>query len=198
MSDPDLQQAFCNALLRFEELAREFTRENLELERVVLHSGQAGSGRAANTFKVPESTMTRQEVWRVKFLLLDIVYGEPSSAMTRITSDLTSSRGYLYNVWNLVLHLKNTEFDGPRPSAGTIEAVHAAIAAYGLGQFKPNVTKCLALWTGVPEAERALLSGDVTNALNGVIARLRALEASFSDVEYNTWALVHRNGSAAR
>ncbi|MFB7057441.1 hypothetical protein ACFCXT_30530 [Streptomyces vinaceus] len=192
--DHDIRAAFSSSLFRFEQLAREFTDESLGLERMVLHSQEPGQNASTHTFRAPESTMTRQEIWRVKFLLLDILYGEPSSAMTRISCDLTSDHGQLRPAWDLAHRFHDAQYTGSRYPVRTADVVHGAVASYGLDCFRPNLAKCLALWTGLPSSERALLSADVTGVLDAVITRLHALEASYSAVEDSSWALVRYEG----
>ncbi|WP_405497504.1 hypothetical protein [Streptomyces sp. NBC_00096] len=188
------QGAFCTALFRFEELSREFTADSLRLERIVLRTGVA-HGESGDTFQAPEATLNRGEIWRTKFLLLDICYGEPTGTVTRITGDLTHAQGRLHRAWELALQARASGFRGPLP-LDSVDDVHRTVAAYGLESFRPNMAKCRALWGGLPASERALLSSDVTTVMAAVTERLNALESAFSAVEHSAWVLQTAEHSA--
>ncbi|WP_455402938.1 hypothetical protein [Streptomyces bambusae] len=190
----EAQAAFCRELFRFEEVAREFTADNLHLERIVLRT-KGSDGSVENTFSAPEATLGRGEVWRVKFLLLDIAYGEPTCAVTRISTDLTGERGRLHPAWRLALHARESGFREPLP-LGAVDGAHAAVVAYGLECFRPNLAKCRALWGSLPASERALLSADVAEVMTAVCERLNALEGAFSAVEHASWVLQTAEHSA--
>ncbi|MFE9560018.1 hypothetical protein ACFYM0_02770 [Streptomyces sp. NPDC006487] len=185
MSAAEPRWAFSEAVLRFGELVHAFTADNLRLERIVLRT-KAEQGAIADTFSTPEQTVGHQEVWRVKFLLLDIVYGEPSSAITRITTDLTGDRGRLRPAWDLALRIREGAYGFP---TSDVDHAHRAVSEYGLELFRPNMAKCRALWNSLPAEERARLSPDVTDVMAAVSERLNAMESAFSALEHGSWVL---------
>ncbi|MEV7417070.1 hypothetical protein [Streptomyces sp. NPDC089919] len=181
----ELRTVFCESLFRFMDLAHGFTADNLRLEELVLHCRTDGQEAPAPTFNTPESTLGHDESRRVKFLLLDIVYGEPTSAVIRIPADLTGDRGRLRAAWELALGIR----DGAPTPAGATDLAQRAVAEYAVEVFRPNLARCRALWNGLPAPERALLSSDVTDVMAEVTARLNALESAFSAVDHGCWAL---------
>ncbi|MFI8105913.1 hypothetical protein [Streptomyces sp. NPDC086023] len=178
--------AFRDALVRFEELARTCTADSLRMEDLVLRAGRAAPEATTHPFHAAGSAQDRHEVRRVTLLLLDILYGEPMSAVTRITTDLTGDRGRLRPAWEFALRVRG---DAGGPPAEGVDHVHQVVVAYGRETFRPNLARCRALWSRLPAADRALLSPEVTGVMARVTEHLDALESAFSAVEHASRAL---------
>lgn len=176
---PSAAASFREALRRLEGLARAFAADTLHLERLVLCARDGTGGPAGSTFTGPEAAPDRQEAWRVAFLLLDIAYGEPTSAVERIATDLTREQGALRPARDLALRIGTPGCEGPLRGAATAAAADA-LTRYGREVLRPNLAKCRALWRG-PSAGAA---PEVRAVLERGRDRLDFLEDAFRAAEH--------------
>ncbi|MCX4781805.1 hypothetical protein [Streptomyces sp. NBC_01264] len=168
---------FAEALVEIEDLARAFTSDSLRLEQLALYPGRsAGDGPSP------------RKRWLERFLLLDIAYGEPTSAIVRLVSDLNRDSGALRPARDLSRAILTGAGPTVEPARG-ISRTYGSIARYVVDSFRPNLVKARALWAGPSAAERARLSADVTAVLDQGRGRLAALEEAFRTAEHAAWLL---------
>ncbi|MGP3690519.1 hypothetical protein ACTVZO_38485 [Streptomyces sp. IBSNAI002] len=170
--------AFAEALVQVEALSRAFTSDSLHLERLALHPGPSAH----------DGPDSRRRRWLQRLLLLDIAYGEPTSAVVRLASDLTRDSGALRPARDLCRAI----LAGGEPAAESTlasELAYDAIARYTLETFRPNLIKAHALWAGPSARERNRFSSEVTAVLDRGRARLSALDEAFRNAEHAAWLL---------
>ncbi|GEC10545.1 hypothetical protein SSP24_82000 [Streptomyces spinoverrucosus] len=177
----ELQTLFRDSLMCFQEMVSEFSKEALELERLVLNSCHRGSADTSGLFASPQSTMVREEAWRVKFLLLDLIYGEPTTLLGRTSGDLTSAKGSLHFAWTWAQRLRSDE-EARQFSPHIARAVGRDVMSYYADVLQPRYRACLRLWTSLDPADMALLSDGVKSVVIGIIDQLHRIDAAFHEV----------------
>lgn len=182
LPDRGLQKDFRDRIVHVEANVRAFYDTALRLEQLTLHSFLRGEEcGAAHQFP------SHEEFWRLKYLLLDLVYGEPTTLMFRTSWDLTSPKGKLNPVWSWAQRLPTT--DTLMFSLHTPEKLEHVFNEYLETTFRPRHQNCISLWCSPTSEDISLLSDEARDALFSATGRLHELDNALQAAERSCHAL---------